>query len=1094
MKGVRLKALGVALLGAFALLFGGCGQQGGGGGQKGTLTVNVSPGDAQVQVTGPGNFSQTFTGSKTLTGLNPGSYTVEASKSGYFSAQATHEVEAGKTTTAVLSLIPVPAAQPTEGKVAVLVVNGNGQPIAGATVSDGSQSATTDAQGRADLTYTQAGAYAISVNASGYLGDAKLASVELGKTAALTFRLQPVPPAAPTTGTLVVHVYGEDTGQTLAGSSVASSPALTFSGSGGLFTATAAPGTYAVTASASGYLDGSRAVNVVAGQTSVLNIGLRRNTASGPVGEIQIVSVKDQWGVDLPVQPERNEAKAVNLYASQTEEPVCVTVRVTRNGQPVVGARVRVSAVSYGDYSQHAALLYKGCETQNVTELDFVETDANGIAKFSFQGIGNYEEYGALVKFLVSASEQGSGWTARSQEFKVFFYNITHLYLDGRLSSRRTGHDFGQILNAFDFDRRERNRHLFRAEVRRKQPTSELESIRSWGYVRYELVGGDVGKVNLCLVGSNCTTNAPVNDIAGNGVYVEPKANVGAQDLPLSVRVKATLYVTPRYGDTTYNFPLKDFTFTKTWTGAALAIEKTGPSVIGWSGLNLEPDDVTLVQSGANVPAGARYTYTITVRNLSATETARNVVITDPLPAELGFLSASQGGTYDPVLHQVTWDNTTTPALTSIAPGGSVSVTVTVYARHKPGYVWDDNDRDGQQDNLNPRVGDSGYFWRDRPPITQVQTPHSDPYTIVNPALARGDNTPEVRTGKTIHVVRPFFEVQKSPNTAIVFQGERVRFTLTVRNVDRATIDDSDYQALKASFPADYQAALTGYNVVLRDLFGAGLDFVNASPAGTLDANAKTVRWNLGDLPLGGTREVILDLRASEEGEWRNCARLYANNLNQQRQVNGYPRYNVEPPQFEEPGINDPRPNPPYDPLETDNPDSVGNYLQSCATVIVEPRPTDFALGISSLGEFDSLVGGNPTDPVVQGSDYYYRFDVRAWEGSTGPQTNVTLTVTRTAGNSTFPTGAVKGVDYEVLLSTDGGATFSPVLAANVTATLGVNALTITYNAPLGPGHILRYSLRATAVDSGPTTVRADASSAEYPGPVTVFETTTIIP
>lgn len=77
--------------------------------------------------------------------------------------------------------------------MAVLVVDGNGQPIAGATVSDGSQSATTNAQGRADLTYTQAGAYAISVNASGYLGDAKLASVELGKTAALTFRLQPVP-------------------------------------------------------------------------------------------------------------------------------------------------------------------------------------------------------------------------------------------------------------------------------------------------------------------------------------------------------------------------------------------------------------------------------------------------------------------------------------------------------------------------------------------------------------------------------------------------------------------------------------------------------------------------------------------------------------------------------------------------------------------------------------------------------------------------------------------------------------------------------------------------------------------------------------
>ncbi len=173
MKGVRLKALGVALLGALALIFAGCGQQGGGSTQapKGSLTVNVAPADAQVQVTGPGGYSQSFTGGKTLTDLNPGSYTVQATKTGYFPAQATHQVEAGKTTTVVLNLLPQPTAGPNEGKVAVLVVNGSGAPISGATVSDGTNTQSTDAQGRADLTYTAAGTYAISVNKSGYLGD-----------------------------------------------------------------------------------------------------------------------------------------------------------------------------------------------------------------------------------------------------------------------------------------------------------------------------------------------------------------------------------------------------------------------------------------------------------------------------------------------------------------------------------------------------------------------------------------------------------------------------------------------------------------------------------------------------------------------------------------------------------------------------------------------------------------------------------------------------------------------------------------------------------------------------------------------------------
>jgi 5-hydroxyisourate hydrolase-like protein (transthyretin family) len=199
MKGVRLKALGVALLGALALMFAGCGQQGGGSQAptKGSLTVNVIPADAQVQVTGPGSFSQSFTGGKTLTDLDPGDYTVQASKAGYFTASATHKVEAGKITPVVLSLLPVPASGPTEGKVAVLVVNGNGSPISGATVSDGTNTATTNAQGRADLTYTAAGTYAISVNAAGYLGAAQLASVELGKTVALTFKLQPQPAPPP---------------------------------------------------------------------------------------------------------------------------------------------------------------------------------------------------------------------------------------------------------------------------------------------------------------------------------------------------------------------------------------------------------------------------------------------------------------------------------------------------------------------------------------------------------------------------------------------------------------------------------------------------------------------------------------------------------------------------------------------------------------------------------------------------------------------------------------------------------------------------------------------------------------------------------
>jgi len=1090
MKGVRLKALGVALLGALALMFAGCGQQGGGSQAptKGSLTVNVSPADAQVQVTGPGTFSQSFTGGKTLTDLDPGDYTVQASKAGYFTASATHKVEAGKTTTVVLNLLPVPASGPTEGKVAVLVVNGNGSPIPGATVSDGTNTATTDAQGRADLTYTAAGTYAISVNAAGYLGAAQLASVELGKTVALTFTLQPVPAPPPTTGTLVVHVYGADTGQTLSGSSVTSNPALTFSGSGGLFTATAAPGTYAVTASAPGYLSGSLAANVEAGKTTVLNIGLQRNTASGPVGNIEIVSVKDQWGANLPVQREVNSAKDVNLYASQTEEPVCVTVRVTKNGQPVQNARVRVSALGLGQYLAEYVHLSPGCVTAPTNELDFVMTDSQGIAKFTIYSVGGDGLIDDIfffvpVKFVVSASEQVSGWTAQLTEFKVFFFNITHLIYrdtDGntRRADRRVGGFLGSFENAFDFDNPANNAHRFQVYVNRKQP-EEDPILPSGTQVRYEIVSG-ADKVEFAppCSGSTCTVSY------GTDVTIRPKSGVGPDDLPFSATVKATLLLPVTYGNTTYSFALKDATFTKTWVGTNLRIEKSGPRILTWTGTDLSPADVTLPARDADV--GKTYTYTITVTN-TGSATANNVVINENLPAELGFVSASAGGTYDPVLHMVTWDETGLPALASIPPGGVVSVTVTVYARHKPGMIWNDKDRNATNDGDNG-FGQPGYYHPSRPPAYGLSTPYPDPYPVLNRAEVRGSNTPFRAVDYELWVVRPFMKVEKRALVSEVYVGDAIPYTITITNQDRAEApyNDPGYQYLKATYPGEYAQEMTLYNVTLRDLFAEGLDYVNSFPLGTLDDNGKTVTWELGNLAVGQATQVRLWLRGALAGEWENCARGYANNLNQFPYLTTYPRWNVPPTHLEPTSGTDPRPSPPYTPLETGNPDSVGNFLQSCVTVEVLPRAAAYILSITTLGEYTNPADGPGTaaDPAPSGTPYWYLFTLRG--DGPGSQTNVTLTVNFPVPNITY-NGAV-----QVAISTDNGATWTTVPSASYVVNWASPTLTIQYLPSLPPGALLRFSIQAvgTATDS----VSAFGSSTQVPSTATVTENTTIIP
>lgn len=928
MKGVRLKAFGVALLGALALLFAGCGQQGSGGGSaqaptKGSLTVNVTPADAQVQVTGPNSYSDSFTGGKTLTNLEPGSYTVQASKAGYFNAQATHQVEAGKTTTVVLNLLPVPAASPTEGKVAVLVVNGNGAPIQGATVSDGTTTKTTDAQGRADLTYTAAGAYAISVNASGYLGDAKLASVELGKVVALTFKLQPEPTPAPTTGTLVVHVYAEDTGQTLASASVSASPALNFS-NGGLFTATASPGTYKVSASAPGYVSGNWAANVEAGKTTVLNLGLKKNTASGPVGGIEIVSVKDQWGADLPRQKEVNPAKDVNLYASQTEEPVCVTVRVTNGGQPVAGARVRVTAVGN---SGQAVALYKGCETQNVSELDFVMTDANGIAKFSFQGLGNFPVApGEPVKFLVSASEEGSGFTASSKEFKVFFYNITHLFFQdkagtlppqlgdfwaapGKPAQKRSGFDFGTIVNFFN-DARDQMAHSFNSYVQQKQPATGVPYYPGGPdlsyYMEYAIIGGNTGDVQWTAGCDNPNPGLICQDKNGSGVSLNLKPTVTKDQLPKEVTVRATMYVQVTYGTTPYpyTFPLKDYTFTKRWESAFLQINKyVDNHVLTWAG----PSRTLKANDDPSAPKDSVYTSTVHVVVTNPSQNPLyNVVVRDALPPELGVVtsSISNNGVYDPVNHSITWSYTNFNQLAQVDPGQTLEFTFQVYVRQKPGFCADPGLVPTPNTYVIPPLYD-GQGIATQAGANDCQRPYDDPYKVtnglrINDVTASGylqpnfggpqvvfDYTPKADESD-IWAVRPLMSIQKTLKTASpITQGASALFEVAVTHIDRSA---TGYAPLAALYPwefgndvlgtghrsATYQLRTNTYlrNVQVTDIFENGLKFTDASNfSGVLSGglaqpynpvNGKRYSWTPMNIAAGATATAQIFLAGDQ--------------------------------------------------------------------------------------------------------------------------------------------------------------------------------------------------------------------------------------
>ncbi len=70
----------------------------------GYLNVNVSPPSTKVVVTGPDDFSQTFTGNQLLTDLEPGQYLISGTAPGFADQINDTNVEAGQTSTIYLAL------------------------------------------------------------------------------------------------------------------------------------------------------------------------------------------------------------------------------------------------------------------------------------------------------------------------------------------------------------------------------------------------------------------------------------------------------------------------------------------------------------------------------------------------------------------------------------------------------------------------------------------------------------------------------------------------------------------------------------------------------------------------------------------------------------------------------------------------------------------------------------------------------------------------------------------------------------------------------------------------------------------------------
>lgn len=153
---------------------------------QGAMSISVSPAAALVEVTGPGGFEQSFTGSQLLSDLEPGNYAALVTASGYGDAVAAINVVPGFTSFIYISLVEGGGSTDELGSL-----NINITPASGTLAMTGPGGYDEVFTGNQFLSDLEAGQYAILASAAGY-GDASGSiNVVDGATSLITFFLEP---------------------------------------------------------------------------------------------------------------------------------------------------------------------------------------------------------------------------------------------------------------------------------------------------------------------------------------------------------------------------------------------------------------------------------------------------------------------------------------------------------------------------------------------------------------------------------------------------------------------------------------------------------------------------------------------------------------------------------------------------------------------------------------------------------------------------------------------------------------------------------------------------------------------------------------
>lgn len=591
---------------------------------------------------------------------------------------------------------------------------------------------------------------------------------------------------------------------------------------------------------------------------------------TGTVSALSVTKVVDATGAALPGQAEVNANKDVMIYASQTEEPMCVTVTAKDDtGQPVANAPIVVNVSDGLSWltSDRIAIL-RGCASQSsgvatdslqpAAFRDNIFTGADGTATFTLYattGISStttptvktatYDYPGSDIAKVVVAAENNDG-TSVLHEFKAVFVNIAHLWAsfegqDAVPTGQRVGKSFPMITNIWNERDFAANDFSLDTLLYQKQPQQQL-AISGLGFIRYVMVqeknkNGDTADVahfdpKYCDEVWVNQLGQDVCDTSKGSAVVVPNDGTHLEDMPIKVQVQATLRVFYTYGSHEYAFDLKNYDVSKNWIGSYLRITKSvDHHVLTWAGY---PDDQKTLDAANAVPQNSVFTatFTLTATN-EGTDNVYDVSIADLLPSELGIVESSiqpSGGTYDAVKHAITWNyqqNAGVAGFQQLGPGDSITVSFQVYVRQKPGYCVDPEDL----------ASSTAYasHWAFQKDDQSRFTCYADPYEIVN-GYALHDVTaswfssaPSDQGGiqavtdfngwqnedaVVIWAVRPEFSIVKSlanPMDAPFLVGADAQFDITVRNLDAHDPGQQRQGPLFSTYTTSYDPLMAKY-------------------------------------------------------------------------------------------------------------------------------------------------------------------------------------------------------------------------------------------------------------------------------------------